>query len=477
MMYPNIIIIIIDALRARNIGCYGYDKPITPNIDKLAKDSLIFDNAFSTINTTDPSLTTILTGRYPSSHGITAHGVKLKEDYIKYLRRSKPKFIQEILNERNYKTVAIDWLSRWHKIGFNEYLPEDIKKSLIKRFLKKIFNISPSFLKEFLQKTAIKKGIIKTYSTENFKISKYLTDQEYTNIAINKIREFKKNITPFFIFLHYWSVHMPYDPPTNYLEELQNLKYMETPSMNQILNEINGVWKNALEKFTMDIESSKEMLARYDACIKFVDNEIGRILTTLKDENIFDNTIILVTSDHGESLLEHGIYFDHHGLYDETIIVPLIVKFPKIAHKRIAPFIQHIDIVPSILDYLNFSCNENFDGKSFIPLIESGKKLRDYIYIEEYNTAKKKAIRTKTNKYIYSNSKESAICNYCGKIHGGIEELYDLKTDPGENFNLIKEKPQIAKEFKTLLKIKISQILEQSKINQTIMDLKNKNRL
>jgi arylsulfatase A-like enzyme len=342
--------------------------------------------------------------------------------------------------------------------------------------LKKIFNISPSFVQKSLKRKAIKRGIIKSYSSENFKFLKYLKDQEYTDIAKNKIIEQSKKVKPFFILLHYWSVHIPYDPPSNYLDDLKNIKYRETPSISQILSEVNGEWRPRLEKFTHGLET-KEMLARYDACIKFVDNEIGKIVSILKETSVYDNTIILITSDHGESLIEHGIYFDHHGLYDDTIRVPLIIKLPRIEHKRIDAFIQHTDIVPTILDYLKIQNDDNFDGKSILPLIEDGKKIWDYIYTEEFHVEKKKSIRTNNFKYIYSNSEEDAICKYCRKKHGDIEELYNLKTDPGESNNLINEKPQIANEFKKLLKIKLSQILERNQISNIINNLKQQDDL
>ncbi len=342
--------------------------------------------------------------------------------------------------------------------------------------MKKLYKISPSFLKSLLRRTAIKRGIISTFSSENFKFLKYARDEEYTGIAIEKIKENSKK-NPIFILLHYWSVHMPYDPPPKFLEDLKNEDYKESLKIKQVLEKISGVWKNRLEKYSANINTTAELIAKYDACIKFVDTQIGKIITTLKEEKIYDNTILIITSDHGESLTEHGIYFDHHGLYDETITVPLIIKFPHMNHKKIDALIQHIDIVPSILDYLNLSYEENFDGMSFLPLFERDIKWRDFIFAEEYHTVKKKAIRTKRYKYIHADSEQDALCKYCGIIHGDVEELYDLESDPNENNNIIKQKLELKRTFHDLLNIKLSQILEKSNISKVIKNLKKSKEL
>jgi len=472
-MRPNILFIIIDALRARNVGCYGYKKAITPNIDRIANDSIVFNNAFSTINTTDPSLTSILTGQYPSSHGIIAHGNKVKDYQIKNLINLRSQFLQEILNNYDYNTIAVDFLERWHKFGFDEYLSELKKKSRSKKLLRKIFDKVPSFLQRILRKISIKLNIISGYSSKDYKFLKYKREREFTDITIQKINELANKKSPFFIFLHYWGVHIPYEPPPQYLEDLDITGYQENPPITQIIKELDGQWKNRLERFIdlYNVKSTQEMLARYDICIKFVDDEVGRIISTLQEQNIYNDTIILITSDHGESLTEHGIYFDHHGLYDVSIHVPIIMKFPNFKYKKINSLVQHIDILPTVLDYLNIPYSENIDGKSMIPLINNGNRFRELILTEEHHTEIKKSIRTKNFKYIYSDSKKNATCEYCGKIHGGIEELYDLRSDPNENTNLINDKTKIAEEFKKLLEIKYNQILERSKISNVVRNI------
>ncbi len=470
-MLPNIILIIIDAMRMKNVSFYGYNKSTTPNIDKFASENIVFKNAFSTINTTDPSLISLLTGQYPSSHGLTSHGNKVDDTEIEVLNRLRSDFLQEILARKGYNSICIDFIKRMYHEGFDDFLSRYQDPSFKGNIKKKLKLFSPKIL-EFIKKVAVKSRIKSGYSSRNYKPLKYTRDIHYTKIAQDKIIEFSKKKSPFFIFLHYWGVHMPYEPPIDDLKELEDWTYESDCTIDWILESINGLWKSRLKKFTTGIKSCKEMLLRYDACIKFVDKEIGKILKILKQQNIYDNTIILITSDHGESLLEHEIYFDHHGLYDVSIRVPLIIRLPNYNHKIIDNFVQHIDITPTLLDYLGILHTQDLDGKSLLDVIENVDDLRELIFIEEYHTQQKKAIRTKKYKYIYSDSEKNALCEYCGKIHGGIEELYDLEKDPNEIQNLVSEKPEIVKLFKDLLRIKFSQITERTKISNIIKDLK-----
>lgn len=470
-MNPNIILILIDALRPINLGCYGYNKNISPNIDKLAKDSIIFKNAFTTINTTDPSLTSIFTGNFPSSHGITSHGVKVKKIQVEKFFKLKEKYLQEILKDYNYKTLAFDFLDRWHKIGFDKYfqkyMPENESKIFSKLRFNKILEYCPPFinkLKLWLRKRL--KRVSNFVREDPFYC--YKGDENYTNIALREIKNNKKKNSPFFIFIHYWAVHLPYIPPLYCLKNVNISDYKNEPNSSQIYNALKGEW-NEVKYFKKALKSTQELLANYDACINFVDHEIGKILELLKQEDLYDKSIIIITADHGESLIEHNIFFDHHGLYDVTIKIPLIIKFPHYSHKEINGFVQSIDIFPTLIDYLKIPTSLPMNGRSMINLIENNKNIRDVIFTEEYYTEKKKSIRTKRVKYIFSESEIDAICKYCGIIHGdSIEELYDLEKDPAENKNIVKEKTEIAKLLRKLLKFELSKILEKDKIGKVI---------
>jgi len=433
---PNILFIGVDALRARNLSCYGYPKKTSPNIDRLSKEGVLFEDAYCCINTTDPSFTTIFSGKYPVSHGLLMHGAMIQKEDT--LRLSRVRFLPEILKSVGYTTLAVDWLGRWHRRGYDYYgignehchegKKEDNKKGKDRRrddnfaslhkYIKTYLTPVRYFVKRMLPKLPLPlcsllvniNGILRPPSKE-LDISQRA--DSVSNMAIDLIKKNKNK--KFFLFLHYWDTHSPYTTPKKHFYHLV-----------------------------------KGFASRYDESIAFVDHEIGRVINSLEEHRILDKTIVILTSDHGESLMEHGIYFDHHGLYDEVIHVPLIIRYPRQIPegKRVKGFVQHVDIVPTLLHILDIKNNFDFDGKSTIPLIYDKTQLRSAVYVEEAHTQRKRAIRTDRFKYIYALSEREAVCRYCGYVHGGLEELYDLSKDPGETVNLIDDCPDIAKKLK-----------------------------
>lgn len=147
---PNILFIVIDACRARNLGCYGYNKPTSPNIDRLAKEGVLFENAWACTNFTDVSLTSIFSGKYPISHGITAHGDQIREEHTQKLKRRNIKFLPEILKSKGYTTLAVDWLGRWHVKGYDYYSGTkkleggESKNVTLKEIIKPLLNRLPN---------------------------------------------------------------------------------------------------------------------------------------------------------------------------------------------------------------------------------------------------------------------------------------------------------------------------------------------
>lgn len=444
---PNIILIVIDALRAGSIGCYSDKKITTLNIDKIASEGLLFEDAYCTWNTTDPSLTTILTGKYPASHGIINHGDKITKKEINTLNITGTKNLAEILKGHGYKSIAIDWMGRWFKRGF-DYYGHKTDLSLLKK-LKQYFKYAVNHLDIFQCYTDKKKFKIPSLKDIKGVLSTFLFTKELaevqdaefiTDTALNKIREIKKD--KFFLFLHYWDVHTPYNCPKQFR------KYYST-------------------------DKRKILKDRYTGAVQYVDRQIGRLFNKLQERKIMDDTLIIITSDHGESLVEHDIYFDHHGLYDETIHVPLIIRHPGIFNKpqRIKGFVQHTELVPTILGILNINTDGyNFDGKNLSASIENNMlKIRPYVYAEESYVQKKRCIRTDKYKYIYAPD-GVGYCRYCHKVHKGLEELYDLERDPGETINIAEEKPSIKNELRLKIDYLIKEIHDK---RQKIMENNN----
>jgi len=452
----NILMIIVDALRAQNMSVYGYCYNTTPNIAKLKKDSVFFENSFSVTNVTDSSLTTIYTGLYPVNHGIKNHGYKVTIEELKKV--SKVKFIQEYLSEKHgYNTFAFDFLERWHKRGFKDYFITYESKAL-GEFMQKIIQI-------ILQKGILSSKLFRRLRKISLKITKRFNAERITHYVISYLKSelTKTRIRPFFGLIHYWDTHIPYYAPPEISREfsLDFYNYCNY-SINDV---ITGIKKKEaqiyLKSLLEEVGGVKALLGLYDASIRYVDECLGVLIDSLKDIGLYDNTLIILTSDHGESLVEHNIFFDHHGLYNVTVKVPLLIKFPYNIYSgtQIKAFTQHVDIVPTILDLIGDPEGLITNGKSILHIIERSTStknaLHKVLFFEEYFMERKRAIIFNYSgcefKYICANSLQDSFCEYCGRIHGGLEELYNLSQDRDENVNLINNTIEPLKTYARIL--------------------------
>lgn len=481
---PNIIFILIDACRARNLSCYGYSKVTSPNIDRLADEGVLFENAWSCTNVTDISLTSIFSGKYPLSHGITAHGHEVREEHVRRLISRKIKLLPEILKTRGYTTAGVDWMGRWFAKGYDYYTGTRQKaggfsspRVILWNFTKLYWKKLPDFPRDLF-----KRLYFKVFPKE---ISLVVEDAKITtNLAINFIKKNRDN--KFFLFIHYWDTHRPYNPPEEYWKKYYSEGTAHGIEIEEIIEKSMGKDKSFYSRWLRMEKNVDEVLAKYDGEIAYVDREVGRLVKTLEDQGLRDNTLLVLTSDHGESLLEHGIYLCHHGLYDETIHIPLIFRWPAELpkKKRIGGHVQHVDLVPTILDLLEVG-EGDFDGKSLLPLIRGKiKKLRSEIHFQEQEHAGKAtrmAVRTADYKYIEKLPKGRKPHQRFKHEQGADEndELYDLRKDPREIRNVAKVRPHVARRIRTRLFKWISSLerktmrMEKRRIREKVRRLKS----
>ncbi|NIO49416.1 MAG: sulfatase-like hydrolase/transferase [Candidatus Aminicenantes bacterium] len=434
--YPNIILIVVDALRARNLGCYGRDRDSSPNIDKIADKGVLFENVYCSWNTTDQSLTAILSGRYPRTHGIVHHGYKVKPEDLNAFETLNVRLLSQVLQENGYETLAVDWMARWFKRGF-DYYGYTPKRNLLRKLIYYIFTLPYVHLKYIVAHL----GLLRIYSKKrgftapalwkglkdifrtflfSFKLARIQDARLVTELAKELIKRPRKE--NFFLFLHYWDTHTPYNCPRNFFEKKKR-----------------------------HMTSKEVFISKYNGAVRYVDQQIGRLFDVLREERFLEDTLIIITSDHGESLIEHDIFFDHHGLYDVTTHVPLILNYPKAfsGPRRVKGLIQHIDLAPTLYELLNIKYKDyGLDGASLMPLIRGKKtEIRHYAFNEESYVQRKIGIRTKKFKYIFSPD-GVGMCNYCQQVHGGEKELYNLEVDPEEKVNIAVESKIIADEMK-----------------------------
>ncbi len=395
----KVLFIALDTLRADHLSCYGYSKPTSPIIDSCAKRGVLFSNFIAPHIPTQPAYTTIYTGRSALSHRIVAHG---HEELAWSLSDDMP-VLPEILRENGYITAAVDNLynhKKWFTRGYDYY--------------------------------------INPHSWQ------LITGDEINAKAIPWIKQnYEEN---FFLFLHYWDPHTPYLPPEKYRtlhykgDKNDPDNHSMDPVKRRLVYPFFKKWHyDLLGEFT-DIEY---IVAQYDGEITYADEKVGELLDTLDEVGIFDDTLIIITADHGESLTEHNIYFDHPGLHEANTNVPLILIYPKSfpQGKKIEAMAQHIDLAPTILEFLNIPIAKGMEGKSLLPLIRGEEEsIYPEIHTSECTWLAGRGIRTEEWKFIKSIDHEL----YPNRPE---RELYNLKDDPEETHNLAEEEKELVDEF------------------------------
>ncbi len=440
----GIILIVIDALR-KDAFDNLLETGLLKTMRRLTEKSIVFSNAYALVNATDPSLTTILTGKHPLTHGIIHHGSEITEEERR--RAEKLVFLSEYFARKRWFTAAVDFLGRWHKKGFLKYSREEPQLFIgLKHLLMSLVNDKlHTYSRDILRKRS-RSPFANPYFNANIVSKKTI---EYINYAL-------KSSKKFFILVHYWSTHTPYfanRENTKRIKELLNNRItvnVKDKPLKEILESLgNKEWQQYLSTWfnIMRYNSVYDVIASYYAAIKYVDESLDKIIEFLNEKGILDKTLIIITGDHGESLGEHGIYFDHHGLYQVSLRVPLLFYFESLGRDIRKDTVIHIDITPTIIDLLGERYPDTMDG---ISLIKYDNKERAVVSIETH-TQEKIAVVHNGYKLIESISRKKAVCRYCGVIHGGLRELYDLRRDPLEENNIYGDETDIVKNLHAVL--------------------------
>jgi arylsulfatase A-like enzyme len=395
----NILLIVADALRADHLSCYGYPRYTTPFIDRLAETGCLFSQTFSVSNSTDPCFTSLLTGRHPITHGITAmYGPERKE---RQLAESLP-VLAELLQEKGYATAAVDTLQKWFKRGFEDYL-----------------------LPGHGEKPVPLAGVV-------------FEGDAITERALEWAEKFPGG-RPYFLFLHYWDTHAPYTPPTRFSRLFEDDALWREPLPRKVFLDI-------IRQAPFTAAEMRLQKANYDRELAYMDTELERLFARLAEKGLMEDTLVVFTSDHGESLWEHDIMLIHYGLYDPAISIPLIIRAPgKLPEgKRVSGLASQVDIMPTILELAGIDAPEGLEGKSLVGAACPGRTEREAIWLEEGSHQRTRGLRTKDWKLIKS-IKPTLTC-------APPRELYDLRRDPQELHNLWETRPRQAKSLETQLR-------------------------
>ncbi len=444
---PNIILISFDTLGANHVGAYGYGKPTTPNLDQFAAEAALFENHFSVSRITLPSHMTMFTSVYPSVHQVTDSFASVLDDEFKTLA--------ELLAESGYETGALVDGDRELNIGaahgfdqgfdFYEHYPDRFVKHEKLYVVKRLFN----FLENFLHR----RGVADMHSDKIF------------GGALSWIGA-RESSRPFFLFLHTYDIHgdfgtrLPYVAPAEYSELIKsdyagdfNGCGKSGECATSYLVEINKrIRRGSDPKAFLSAEDAAYIATLYDRGIRYTDDEFGKFFDGLKRMNVHDNTIIMLTSDHGEEFYQHN-QLKHVQYYDEVLKVPLLIRYPpKIsAGTKIPGLSRSVDLAPTLLHLAGLEHNlSQFQGVSLLPRITGANVSELALFAGQDHPsmdAETKIVRTMDYKYIKNGS---------DRMHYRFnenrpEELYEIKTDPAETENVVTSRKDVHAEMVRLL--------------------------
>lgn len=392
----NIVLIALDTQRADHLGCYGYPKPTSPFIDDVARRGVLFERCYAPNIPTHPSFTTMLSGKEAITHDVInisgrariAEGVRL---------------LPEILRDHGWATAAVDSMGRHFTRGFDEYVPYEWDRSV---------------------PTELRKA--ETVTAKALPVIERLSGQE----------------RPFFLFLHYWDPHTPYLPPPPYDRKFYPEDRDPYDPSNHSMDEAWSwePFKWYFHEWMPGVTDAEYVINLYDGSTAYMDESLRPIFEALRP--VEEETVVVLTADHGEVLNEQLGYFDHHGLYEGNVHVPLIFLWPgKLPEGRRVPgLVQNLDLAPTLLEIAGIPDREGMEGLSLLPPV-FGLRPGNYgeVYLSEATWQQKRAIRTADWKYIHSIEPDP---------HGRpMRELFDLRADPGEQRNIIEERPDVAEEL------------------------------
>lgn len=461
-MIENVVLITIDSLRADHLGCYGYYKKITPKLDELAKNGIIFTHAFSNGPQTTASFPPILTSTYPLMYEVSKQQLSKHSLMIKHLSKHRI-MISEVLRAAGYSTAGVNcnaFISSY--FGYNrgfEYFRDffdDYIGLRIEEFIKSrkrasgLIRIMEKEIKKWFSDSSI---IYKFLSRFHSEIGRRSQEKKYLKIilelkninaeVINKeaISWLKEKVNnKFFLWIHYMDVHYPYLPPSKY----SNYNKREVISLNRKI-----IHEYKIKDSLINISESelKQIIELYDAEIRYVDDSIGMLLDEVEKLGLLSNTLIILTADHGDEFLEHGDTFHFPKLYDELLRVPLIFYAPELdENKVIDDLVSLLDLSPTILDILDIEKPKKWLGESLLPLIKGDKRRANNAVTSEVscsNGKRKISYRMKKWKLIWDEERD-------------FYELYDLEKDSKELKNIAEEKPDIVKHLSSKIKEHVS---------------------
>jgi len=441
---PNLLFIWTDEQRADTMAAYGNTKIHTPNLNKLAKESVVFERAYVTQPVCSPNRSAVMTGLWPHTTGVSANNIPLRRDTL---------CLPELLNDPDYHTA---YMGKWHlgdeifaQHGFEEWVSIEYYDAYYSKG--RDHREKPDY-HNFLLENGYKPDVRDKYFSRAFATRRPL-EQCKPKFLEKKACDFlrRHRNEPFVLYINFLEPHMPFfgpldsehDPamvglPANFddpLEENEPLRY-------RLLREYYG------SKYGKDEKDIRELTAKYWGLVTQVDLSVGAILKTLENLGLAENTIVVYTSDHGDMMGAHRMV-EKSVMYEEAVRVPWLMRIPQMERKQrfVKGRVSQINMIPTLLHLMGAKSGYNLQGKSLVPLISSGRPARDHIFIQ-WNPGPGAIRRTDQVKALVSTEELDRVANEHTRTVISPDgwklclsdadkcQLFNLNSDPGERTNL-----------------------------------------
>jgi arylsulfatase A-like enzyme len=398
----NLLVISIDTLRADRLGCYGYDRPTTPNLDALAEEAVLFEDCYANSCKTASSHMTLFTSMEPSAHKVSNFSARLGLELTQLPNNRLT--LAQVLNRDGYWNAAV--------AGGGNLMPE--------------MGFGRGFQRRF------ESGLADVHD---------LADR-----LLQRADEMAASGAPGFLFFHTYQVHGPYLPPRRFLEQFapdpdpllgpRVEAYVDLPfhlqwrAMNRGLGgDVPPYWEGKEE---FGPEQARYLSDLYDGEIAYTDEQLGRLFEALEQKGLYDDMMIVFLADHGEEFYEHG-EFEHDQLHREHMHVPLIVRLPggRLGGTRVEGITSLVDVMPTVLQLLGQEGPPTMTGTSQVPAMLSGRTENRPVLSER--------VMFPDDYEATLRSDASAVIFHANNGDPGIPaelEAFDLRADPGELTNV-----------------------------------------
>lgn len=392
----NVLLLTLDTTRADAISCYGADPGLTPNLDRIARSGTRFATAYSAANSTNPSHVSLLTGLPAIRHGVHTNVQPIAPDL---------QTLPRVFRSAGYFTAAIPAIAHvGPELGWTDF-------------------------------------------DEMAGVPVELLAEDNTARAIGWLRARRFGNKPFFLWVHYFDPHVLYQPPRRIAEQFYRGDKTTGPSLLTDLPMLRAWDFPRLKRWLEGVRDPEYPRAMYRGEVHFVDQEIGKLFDYVRSQGLMNRTVIIVIADHGEGLGEHGIYYDHRGLYEHQVRIPFLVRIPGFPRNHVVrEMVGHVDLVPTLAELFQLKVEDPGPGLSLARVLrgepDPAVAGRDHLVIEAVSNTQV-AVRRGGWKLIWPIMPQPALPRE--------PELFDLESDPQELRNLAKERPETVASLRSLI--------------------------